>query len=120
MGDDYRRILEVNDLCIGAVRPGIPVHELVRVRDAAFREIGYEHASVHPGRMGHGSGLDMTEPPSIAETDETVLEPGMVLHIEPKIVRRSGIFQLEELVAVTRTGAEMITRPAPRTLPVAG
>ena len=37
------------------------------------------------GRMGHGLGLRMCEPPSNSPDDETVLEENMVLTIEPGI-----------------------------------
>jgi Xaa-Pro aminopeptidase len=70
--------------------------------------------------MGHGSGLDITEPPSVALHDPTVLEPGMVIHVEPKMIRPFGFFQLEEVVAVTETGYEILTPPAPQRLPAAG
>ena len=118
--DDYRRVWDVTQACIEAVRPGLPVSHIAKVRDREFVRIGYRHGSVNPGRMGHGSGLDMTEPPSIAAFDGTMMKPGLVLHIEPKIVRDHGIFQLEELVAVTKTGYAWITEPAPKTLPVIG
>ena len=38
------------------------------------------------GRMGHGLGLDLTEPPSIAADDATVLEAGMVITLEPSLI----------------------------------
>ncbi|MEO4002018.1 M24 family metallopeptidase [Mesorhizobium sp. CAU 1732] len=36
-------------------------------------------------RIGHGGGLDVTEPPSISVTDTTVIRSGMILHFEPKL-----------------------------------
>jgi Xaa-Pro aminopeptidase len=73
-----------------------------------------------PGRVGHGSGMDMTEPPSIAPFDSTPLRAGMVIHIEPKMIYDYGPFQLEEVVAVTEKGYEFLAPPAPKALPVAG
>ena len=40
------------------------------------------------GRLGHGLGLQLTEPPSNKAGDSSVLLPGMVITIEPS--KRSG------------------------------
>lgn len=118
--DGYKTIREITYAAIDAVRPGIPISEVVKVRDRAYERMGFVETGSRSGRMGHGSGLGMTEPPSVAAHDHTVLEPGMVLHVEPKMIRPYGFFQLEEVVAVTGTGYEMLSPPAPKTLPVIG
>jgi Xaa-Pro aminopeptidase len=43
----------------------------------------------------------------------------MVIHVEPKMIRPFGCFQLEEVLAVTTGGYEYLSPPAPKTLPVA-
>ena len=51
--------------------------------------------------MGHGLGLRLCEPPSISPDDETVLEAGMTLTIEPGIsFTGPGRAGLEKKVAV--------------------
>ena len=37
------------------------------------------------GRMGHGLGLQLTEPPSIMQSDQTILEKNMIITLEPSI-----------------------------------
>ena len=37
-------------------------------------------------------------------------ETGMVITVEPAIIRNHGIYQVEQNVAVTETGREMLTR----------
>ena len=44
--------------------------------------------------------------------------PGMVIHIEPKMILPWGFFQLEEAVVVTARGSGYLTVPAPDRLPV--
>jgi Xaa-Pro aminopeptidase len=61
------------------------------------------------GRIGHGIGLMSTEPPHLATFDDTLCEEGLVFTIEPRFVREHGLFNCEEIVAVTPNGAELLT-----------
>jgi Xaa-Pro aminopeptidase len=115
--DAYRRIWDVTAACIDAVRPGIPISDVVKVRDQAYRRSGFIETGGRSGRMGHASGLDITEPPSVGEHDHTPITPGMVLHIEPKMILDYGFFQLEEVLAVTEAGCTLLSPRAPSRLP---
>ena len=54
------------------------------------------------GRYGHGLGMQLTEWPSLITDDQTVLEPGMVLTLEPGIEVAPGrILVNEENIAIT-------------------
>ncbi|BCH19836.1 hypothetical protein MesoLjLa_66870 (plasmid) [Mesorhizobium sp. L-2-11] len=68
-------------------------------------------------RIGHGSGVDLTEPPSVAEASSEILRDGMIIHIEPKIEVDYGVFQLEEVVLVKGSEAEFLSEIAPEKLP---
>lgn len=71
------------------------------------------------GRMGHGLGMQLTEWPSITAKDETVLQPGMVLTLEPSVELEGGRMMVhEENLVLTPDGPVFLTRPAPKTLPV--
>ncbi len=54
-------------------------------------------------------GLEVHESPRLAATSEQVLQPGMVVTVEPGIYLpgRGGI-RLEDMVAVTDRGAERL------------
>jgi len=90
---------------------------------AAVLEPG-QGAATPIGRMGHGLGLDVTEPPSIASGDETRLEEGMVITLEPSAVLPGAgvmgqrLMVHEEDVVVTHDGFELLSRRAPASLPV--
>lgn len=116
----YRTIWDVTRICVDSVRPGISMSDIVKVRDKAYSRLGFTEPSTRSGRMGHGSGLDITEPPSVASHDHTVLEPGMVIHIEPRMIHPFGCFQLEEVLAITKTGCDLLSPPAPKKIPIAG
>jgi Xaa-Pro dipeptidase len=74
--------------------------------------------------MGHGMGLGMPEPPSVNATDHTLIEPGMILNIEPSLApfapedSRRKVMLHEENVAVTDEGCELLTWRAPVEIPV--
>jgi Xaa-Pro aminopeptidase len=61
------------------------------------------------GRVGHGLGFDVTEPPHVSEEDSTVLEPGMTITMEPGVATEYGIFHVEENVIVTESDPEVIS-----------
>ncbi len=69
--------------------------------------------------MGHGLGMQLTEPPSNMPGDETPLVPGMVMTVEPGMEYAPGRMILhEENVVITEDGCELLTRRAPRDMPV--
>ncbi len=67
------------------------------------------------GRMGHGLGLQLTEPPSNMPGDGTVIKAGMVLTIEPGMAYAPGkMIVHEENLVVTPDGPQLLTKRAPR------
>jgi Xaa-Pro aminopeptidase len=118
----YARAFEATEAGIAAVRPGRTAADVWRAMAAVADPGG--RAENPAGRMGHGLGLDLTEPPSLAAGDATVLEEGMVLTIEPILIlpAAGGMpwrrMIHEEEVVVTRGGCELLTRRAAPALPV--
>ena len=74
------------------------------------------------GAWGHGIGLLAPEPPSINAEDDTVLELGMVLTLEPSLSfaadGQARIMAHEENLVVTQDGCELLTTRTPRDMPV--
>jgi Xaa-Pro aminopeptidase len=101
---------------IAAARPGATCEDVFRAIAAVCAEAGSLGNNV--GRMGHGLGLQLTEPPSNMPGDATVLEPGVVLTIEPGIEYAPGkMIVHEENLVVRDGGAELLTDRAPREMP---
>jgi Xaa-Pro aminopeptidase len=118
----YARVFEATEAGLAVVRPGRTAAEVWRAMASVADPAGRRDTPV--GRMGHGLGLDLTEPPSLAPDDATVLEAGMVITLEPSLTlpglggmaRRLMVH--EEDVVVTPTGCELLTRRAAAELPV--
>jgi Xaa-Pro aminopeptidase len=96
---------------VRAVRPGALARDIAAACNAELSRQGLEPLNV--GRLGHALGLLSTEPPDVSVQDETVLEPGMVLTIEPTVIRDDGIFEVEQNVVVTETGREILSKSPP-------
>jgi Xaa-Pro aminopeptidase len=135
-------VLEANRAAIACVRPGnhwnAPHEAAVRAITQGLVKLGllkgrvpsliksgaYRRFFMH--RTGHWLGLDVHDVGDYKVGDEwRVLEPGMVMTIEPGIYlpaaargvprrfRNIGI-RIEDDVVVTRRGAEVITARAPK------
>jgi Xaa-Pro dipeptidase len=115
--DAYRLTLEMLDAALAAVRSGAETGEPVAAAAAAARRAGAELRVA--SRIGHGVGLDITEPPSLTRGAGR-LEEGMVLAVEPGVLTDHGWYHLEENVVVRGDGCEFLSARMPRELPVAG
>ncbi len=107
-------VIETTEVCIRAVKAGVPGGQIVDICEEELRKRGVE-ISFNAGRLGHGIGLLFTEPPSIAKWDPVVLAENMVISIEPGLVRDDGVFQTEENLIVTGEGCEILAQ-APQEL----
>jgi Xaa-Pro dipeptidase len=110
--DLQRLIHEITMEGVELARPGVPLRELaahVNGRVEAIEAPVTSCISSLAGRIGHGIGFDITEPPHVSEEDPTILEPGMVITIEPGVATEYGIFHIEENVIVTEAGPELIS-----------
>jgi Xaa-Pro aminopeptidase len=104
---------------IQAARPGVRTDDVYQAMAAIIERAGSLGNNV--GRIGHGLGMQLTEPPSMMRGDGTVIEAGMVLTIEPGILYAPGkMIVHEENVVITENGAELLTRRAPREMPRIG
>ena len=105
---NWDQVVQVTAKGVEAIRPGVPVGGVVEACDAEARRLGLEFTFA-AGRLGHGMGLMSTEPPHVAGYDATVLQPGMVVTVEPGWILEHGAYICEENVAVTADGHEALT-----------
>jgi Xaa-Pro aminopeptidase len=107
-----RAVLSARDEAVGAMRPGIRAAEIDGVARRVLESRGYGAAFKHPA--GHGAGFgaaDYCARPRLHPLSEDVLQPGMVLKLEPGLyVENYGGIRIADMVAITDTGAEVLTR----------
>ncbi len=102
-------VLESNEAGIAAVAPGVRAHDVDEACRRVLRDHGYEELFVHS--TGHGVGLEIHEAPSVKKDSADVLEPGLVVTVEPGVyVPGRGGVRIEDMVLVTETGNEVLTR----------
>jgi Xaa-Pro aminopeptidase len=97
---------------VALARTGVPVAEIAAAAEERLQQLAVPitaHISGLAGRSGHGVGLDVTEPPSIAATDRSVLEAGMVITVEPGVATSFGTFHVEEQILVTDTKPDILS-----------
>lgn len=102
---------------IDAARAGATCRDLFRAMSKVIAEMDTSGGDI--GRLGHGLGMQLTEQPSLAAFDQTVLRENMVLTIEPSLGFGDGRMMVHEENIVVGTGAaELLTVRAAPELPV--
>jgi len=79
----FNIVLDAQQTAIKAIKPGIKSCTIDNVAREVITEYGYGDAFIHS--TGHGVGLEIHEKPSFSKNDDTLLEKGMVVTVEPGI-----------------------------------
>jgi len=115
----YDTVYRATDAGFSVARPGATTSDVWSAMWAVMEAGGALGNSV--GRLGHGLGMELTEWPSNTPDDQTVLEPGVVLTLEPGMEFKPGKQMVhEENIVITEDGARMLSRRAPSELPIIG
>jgi Xaa-Pro aminopeptidase len=104
----YEAVREAQQAGIDAVRPGVPVGEVDEAARKVLRKAGLGRYFTHS--TGHGVGLEIHEVPRVAAGQKEILQPGMVITIEPGVYfpGKWGV-RIEDMVAVTASGSDVLT-----------
>ena len=111
----YEAVLAANQAVIDALRPGLPVDDTLEIaRDTLFAYCVQDGLTKErkdmekllPHGVSHYLGLDTHD-----VGDRGLLEPGMVVTVEPGIyLRDSGVgIRIEDDVLITETGHELLS-----------
>jgi Xaa-Pro aminopeptidase len=104
----YNTVFKAQHYAISRVKAGIKACDLDRVARDIIKKSGYSKYFGHG--LGHGIGLLIHDNPAINPTSQLVLEPGMVITVEPGIyIPNWGGVRIEDDVLVTQRGNEVLT-----------
>ncbi len=105
----YKVTLTAQLAALGAIRPGVSCRDADAVARDIITEAGYGKYFGHG--LGHGVGLEIHEAPRLNQHSDTILQPGMAVTVEPGIyIPGQGGVRIEDLVLVTETGCEILTK----------
>ncbi|MFD0767952.1 Xaa-Pro dipeptidase [Bacillus sp. CGMCC 1.60114] len=105
----YNIVLEAQLRGVNGIKAGLTGREADALTRDYITEKGYGEYFGHS--TGHGIGLEIHEGPSLAFRSETVLEPGMVVTVEPGIyIPNVGGVRIEDDIIVTAEGNEVLTK----------
>ena len=115
--DAYKKLWEAIEITLEIIKPGISCSDIYS--SLSKNIISKENNDSNVGRMGHGLGLQLTEPPSIMSNDNTLIEKNMIMTLEPSIqINKTKMLVLEENILITENGYKLLSTRTPEKLPI--
>ncbi len=105
----YQLVLEAQMSAIESLRAGIKASDVDGAARRIIKQSGYGKQFGHS--TGHGVGLSIHEKPRLSAQDQSLLEEGMVVTIEPGVYLPGwGGVRIEDTVLVLNGGCRVLTR----------
>ena len=105
----YDTVLRAQLAGVEGIRAGITGIEADALTRDIIKEAGYGEYFGHS--TGHGLGMEVHEAPGLSFRSDTVLEPDMVVTIEPGIyINGVGGCRIEDDVVITEDGCYLLTQ----------
>ncbi|GIP02191.1 Xaa-Pro dipeptidase [Paenibacillus lautus] len=104
----YDIVLEAQLHALDHIKPGMTGREA----DALARDIisRYGYGEYFGHSTGHGLGMEVHESPRLSKLSDDVLQPGMVVTVEPGIYLPGlGGVRIEDDIVITETGIRILT-----------
>ena len=97
-------VAEAHDKAIKSIKIGMKCCEVDKVARDIIAECGYGNKFIHS--TGHSLGLDIHETPGFSLRDDTMVESGMVITVEPGIYLEGEFgVRLEDTVLISKRGS---------------
>lgn len=105
----YDLVLKAQMAAINALKPGITGSEGDSYARNIIADAGYGDMFGHG--TGHSLGLNIHEEPRLSPANKTILQPNMLLTVEPGVyIPDWGGVRIEDLLVVTEEGARILTQ----------
>jgi len=105
----YNIVLKAQEEAEAMIKPGVSAKDIDKVARDIITKEGFGNRFIHT--TGHGVGLEIHEPPRISSDDNTIIEKGMIITVEPGIyLENYGGIRIEDLILVTDAGIEVLTK----------
>ncbi|HEY4199115.1 MAG TPA: Xaa-Pro peptidase family protein [Devosiaceae bacterium] len=103
----HQALWDARAAILDKVRPGTPVKDLYDTNTAALAKVGLSNPW---STVGHSTGLREHEGFDITTSTTRVLEPGMIINIEPTHIEvGEGRYHIEDSIHITETGYEVLS-----------
>jgi len=108
--------IEILNQLISYMKPGIRISDVYEKSVMLAKTMGYEKEFLglpdHKATfIGHGIGLEIVEQPILSKSNRHLLESGMVLAVEPKMLFKNRFsVGVESVIHITENGTETISR----------
>ncbi|MCD4744080.1 MAG: aminopeptidase P family protein [Desulfobacteraceae bacterium] len=103
----YNIIFQAQKIAVENIMPGIKASTIDKIARDYIDNTEFTGKFGHG--LGHGVGIVIHEAPRLSKFDDTLLEPGMIVTVEPGIyVPRWGGIRLENMIEVTENGANVL------------
>ncbi len=103
----YNIVFQAQKMAIEKIKPGVKASSIDKIARDYIDNTEYKGRFGHG--LGHGVGIVIHEAPRLSRLDDSILEPGMIVTVEPGIyVPGWGGIRLENMIQVTNTGANVL------------
>ena len=118
----FNALREMEDYLIENIKPEMKCSEVFQVAADKSKELDVADAFLSFGNgkkshmIGHGIGLECSEPPIVSKYNHSRLLDGYVITLEMHMLREDvGVVKLEDMILINHNGNELLTK-SPRRL----
>lgn len=107
--DLYHAVQRAQLAVLDSLKPGLVGKDVHQIAVDSLTDSGYGDYFIHG--LGHGLGRLVHDHPAFSRVSEVVLQPGMVVTVEPgAYIEGLGGVRIEDDVVITETGCQILTQ----------